>query len=84
MDVDSPIIPENHIIQSLEGIVVNVYHSKSGELICKHILRWYEIGIGYFDIDCLDCNGTGIFQLPDGEEKCVACKGTGKQKVPVF
>lgn len=27
---------------------------------------------------CLDCGGTGVFLLPESEDVCVACKGTGR------
>ena len=34
---------------------------------------------GYMLVPCNDgCNGTGLFELPDGDEmQCVNCKGTG-------
>lgn len=33
-----------------------------------------------FQIDCLECSGTGIFDCGIEEEKgiCICCKGTGK------
>ena len=34
----------------------------------------------YTTIECCDCDGTGKFELPDGDlMQCVACKGTGKE-----
>lgn len=34
-----------------------------------------------FEIKCIECNGTGIFDCGIEEERgtCICCKGTGKQ-----
>lgn len=34
-----------------------------------------------FEIDCLECGGTGVFDcgIPEERGDCVACKGTGKE-----
>lgn len=36
-----------------------------------------EVGMGVSEIGCGDCNSTGVFELPDGQQKCVPCKGEG-------
>lgn len=40
---------------------------------------------GYKNIDCLECEGTGIWNYVDylPAEDCVCCKGTGKILVNV-
>lgn len=46
--------------------------------------RWLDVGRdprvldGFWVVNCDDCDGTGIFRLPDDSpEPCVACKATG-------
>jgi len=47
---------------------------------CSVILIFpYESERGYQVRPCGDCNGTGIFLLPDNtEHKCNTCKGSGR------
>jgi len=40
-----------------------------------------DIERGFSQIDCPACEGTGRFELPDGDAKCNTCKGTGKRYV---
>jgi DnaJ-class molecular chaperone len=43
-----------------------------------------DICNGYVWRDCPDCNGTGIFIMPEGHGKsCVVCKGSGRLPVPL-
>ena len=39
---------------------------------------------GFTKIDCPDCDGTGVFQLPEGSCKCRNCKGTGERPVSLI
>ncbi len=43
------------------------------EWFCKDAL----VSRGYCLIPCRDCGATGVFELPDGTDECVACKGQG-------
>ena len=38
-----------------------------------------DIEIGYVKVPCFECNGSKIFELPNGDiEPCVCCKAVGK------
>lgn len=38
-----------------------------------------EIEEGYAKVTCFECEGSKVFELPNGKkEPCVNCKGTGK------
>lgn len=44
----------------------------------KHITE-KDIDYGFIKIKCQDCDGTGLFAMPEPDqyEDCVACKSTG-------
>lgn len=70
-----------------------IYYGWYRDVIILTPINNIDILNGYMMTKCLDCDGTGKFEVPDGEigitydrnnkcpfkcEQCVACKGTGK------
>ncbi len=43
-----------------------------------------ELEAGVVWIFCRECDGKGVFHCPDFEERCVACKGTGREPVAIW
>ena len=46
----------------------------------------HTVAPGIGEIDCLECNGTGIWDFMAPEipaDDCVQCKGTGKQLINI-
>ena len=57
---------------------VEIYKQTYGNRIFIKKLNKDDLAFGFTKIPCLDCNGTGLFLMPDdSQEVCVACKGIG-------
>ena len=59
----------------------DVYKQAFEELMCQLSPTRQELDEGVAWISCQDCDGTGAFSGPDFQERCVACKGTGREPV---
>lgn len=62
-------------------LYINIYCGFHRETIIKKKSVVKEVT---FEIDCLECDGTGEWNYAEeliGKQKCVSCKGTGVQYI---
>lgn len=66
---------------SLQNKKINVYCGWYRNTVVKQ--RPVIKKIFVFQIKCLECNGSGIFDcgIKEENETCVSCNGTGKQYI---
>lgn len=66
---------------SLQNKKINVYCGWYRNTVVKqrHVIKKDFV----FQIKCLECNGSGIFDcgIKEENETCVSCNGTGKQYI---
>ena len=55
-----------------------VYKQTYDDIVYSKAIRLVEQTYGFTRIPCPDCDGTGIFLMPDNrKEMCVICKSSG-------
>lgn len=51
-------------------------YALSGSVMCETDLTASQILDGFAEVDCFECEGSALFELPDGSTvKCNRCKG---------
>lgn len=63
-------------------MIALIYQQTYDRCVCAMEITEEDVLRGFAKRTCEDCQGTGIYLLPDDDtEPCVACKGTGKRWV---
>lgn len=75
---------------------IHIYKQVFNPIIRRLLITNEDMINGFIKTKCNDCNGTGLFKIPNGEygvmysrsnpvpyklEKCITCKGIGKVDV---
>lgn len=59
-------------VVALQGIVYGL----SGDAMCETAITVENVLDGFVEVPCFECQGSGLFELPDGRQvKCNRCKG---------
>jgi DnaJ-class molecular chaperone len=69
------------VISKSFNMKANIY-KQSFDKVSTIDITEENIKFGFIQRDCMECDGTGLFKMPDENElKCNACKGSGKRWV---